>query len=120
MLPCPSKADGIGTDHAFLFAFVAQYHHAVVVPAFVKSECAEVHPCAASYLLVHLELRDASIVEYKIFGIAYAARQCLVRYVYSIFSRFRNIGTHSAKALSFFFSVLAKRAVPERKGFSLS
>ena len=29
-------------------------------------------------------------------------------------------GTHSAKALSFFFSVLAKRAVPVRKGFSLS
>ena len=97
-------------------ALVTKYHHAVVVPAFVKSECAEVHPCAASYLLVHLELRDASIVKYKIFGIAYAARQCLVRYVYSIFSRFRNIGYPFGKSLVFLLFSFGKacRAGEER------
>ena len=57
-----TEAYGIGGDDAFVVAVAGESHHAVVVFALVEFECAEIHPCASSDLLIHLKLGDTSLV----------------------------------------------------------
>ena len=86
-----AETDRVGTDHAFLFAFVAQYDHAVVIGAFVKFEGAQVDPCTASYLLVDFEFGDSTVVEDQVFGIGYAFRKGLVADIYGVAAFFGDI-----------------------------
>ena len=67
-----TEAHGIGAYHALLLALVAQYHHAIVVGSLVELKVSEVHPGASTYLLVHFEFGDSTLVEDEVLGIAHA------------------------------------------------
>ena len=107
---------GIGAYHSFLPAFIAQYHHTVVIASFVESKSTEVYPCAAANALVNFKLCDTAVVEYEVFGIAYAVRQALIGNVYGVLSGFRNIGNPLGEGFVFLLFGLreACRAVKER------
>ena len=97
-----AKAYGISADYTFLFAFIAKYHHAIIVLSLIKRKSTEIHPRTTTYLLIYFELSGSSIMENNIFGVTYAIRQSLIRDVYSIIPCFRNIGYPLGKGFIFF------------------
>ena len=91
-----------------MLALIAQYHHAVVVLAFIKRECAEVYPGTAAYLLIYFELSGSAVVEDDVLSITYAIGQCLIGDIHGIFACFRNVGYPFGKGFILFFLCIGK------------
>ena len=63
-------------------------------------------------MLVHFEFSDTSVVKYEIFGIAYTVWQSLIRHIYGIFPRFRNVRHPFDKSLVLFLFGLGIAGCP--------
>ena len=96
-----SKAYRIGTHHTLVLAVVGKRHHAVVMFSLVKFKRSEIHPCATTHLLVHLELCLSSLMINRIGGIIHRLLVGGVGHIYGILSLFRNVGNPLCNAFIF-------------------
>ena len=84
-----AKAHGVCTDHTAGAAVAAQAH--IAFGAFVEGEGAQVHPCAATHLLVHVQEGGAAQVMDRIACVVGAVEQGGVAYVDGVLAFFRNV-----------------------------
>ena len=79
-----SKTYCIGAYNSLFAAFVAKYHHAVVVVSFIEFKRSEVNPCTSTNFLINFKFGYSSVMEYQIFGVAYTIGECLIRNINGI------------------------------------
>ena len=68
-----TEADGIGSNNALVGTLIGEDNRLILMHSLSEIECTEIHPCAATHLLVHCEVRYTSGVYHRIAGIGHTA-----------------------------------------------